>query len=162
MSEDRSLIRIPGRWDIPYEYAAGATATRFFREMKDHKRIMATKCPKCGRVLLPPRPFCERCFVNADTWVEVGPGGTVQAFTITFEAFAGLRKPPFIIALIKLDGAATSMAHFLGDIEWKDPRDVLERVRAGLRVAAVFKEERQGSILDIDYFRPVDGAAAPR
>ena len=159
-SQERST-RIAGRWDIPYEYAAGVTATRFFQELKDHQRILGRRCPECRRVLLPPRAFCERCFVRTDEWVEVGPKGYVETFTVTYEAFAGLRQPPYVIGLIKLDGASTKLAHFVGEVNATKPDALLARVKDGFRVEAVFKTERHGSILDIEYFRPVaDGVRA--
>jgi uncharacterized OB-fold protein len=151
-------IRIPGRWDIPYNYAAGAAASRFFTELKESKRILATRCPRCHRTLVPPRSFCERDFVRCDEWVEVGPGGEVASFTVTFEQFAGLKEPPYVIALIKLDGSTTSLAHFLGEVDARDPHKLFAQVKAGLRVEAVFRKERRGNILDIEYFRPVGAA----
>lgn len=155
MSEDAGPTRIKSAWNIPYNYSAGATATRFFRELRDSRKIYGTKCPRCHRVLVPPRPFCERDFVAADEWVEVGPAGTVETFTITYAAFAGLREPPFAIGLIKLDGASTSLAHFLDGVDVSEPRALFERVERGLRVVPTFRKERTGSILDIENFRPV-------
>lgn len=155
MTEEHELMRIKGAWNIPYSYSAGATATRFFRELRDAQRILATKCPRCERVLVPPRPFCERCFVATDEWLEVGPSGTVETFTITYATFVGLRKPPFAIALIRLDGASTALAHFL-DVDISDPHALFDRVKRGLRVAPVFRSERTGSVLDIEHFTPID------
>lgn len=148
-------IRIPGHWDIAYNYAAGPTATRFFNELRESKRILATRCARCGRTIIPPRSFCERDFIPCDEWVEVGPSGTVQSFTVTYEKFAGLREPPFVVALIRLDGSTSSLAHFLGEVDPASPEALFASVKAGFRVEAVFKEIRSGSILDIDYFRPV-------
>jgi uncharacterized protein len=150
-----SAAKISGHWNIPYEYAAGATASRFFDELKNNQRIMATRCSSCKRTLLPPRAFCERCFVEISDWVEVGPEGVVNSFTVTYQSFPGLPDPPYTIALIKLDHASTCLAHFLGEIDATQPIKLLARVKAGLRVRARFKEERRGSILDIQCFVPV-------
>jgi uncharacterized OB-fold protein len=57
-------------------------------------------------------------------------------------------KAPFAYALIKLDGADTGFLHVLGEV---DPG----KIREGMRVEAVFAEERKGSPLDIAYFRPI-------
>jgi uncharacterized OB-fold protein len=57
-------------------------------------------------------------------------------------------KPPFAYGIILLDGASTGMVHFLGEVD-------SEEIKPGMRVEAVFKEERIGDILDIRYFRPV-------
>jgi len=54
----------------------------------------------------------------------------------------------FMYGIIKLDGADTNIVHFLSGI---DP----EYVKPGLAVQAVFKNERKGSILDINYFKPI-------
>lgn len=152
---EEQLIRIPGHWDIPYRYAAGATASHFFTELKDHARLMATVCPSCKAVLLPPRSFCEKCFVRTSDWIEVGPQGSVDTFTITYEGFAGLADAPTVLALIRVDGATTSIPHFLGEVDTTDPAQLLDEVKQEFRVEAVFKTERQGSILDIAYFKPV-------
>jgi len=55
---------------------------------------------------------------------------------------------PLIYGLIRLDGADTNFVHLLGEI---DPA----AIEIGMRVEAVFKEERGGSILDIAYFKPI-------
>ena len=47
-----------------------------------------------------------------------------------------------------MDGADTGLVHFIGGI---DP----ERLKTGMKVQAVFKEERVGSILDIEHFKPI-------
>ena len=44
---DVELITIPGLWAFNYNYFAGANASRFFKELKEHRRIMGTRCPSC-------------------------------------------------------------------------------------------------------------------
>ena len=155
MLEEEKPIEIPGKWEIPYKYSAGRVASKFFRELKENRRIMGTKCPKCGRVFLPPRYICEDDFVELNEWVEVSDIGTVQTFTITYQPFMGFPNPPYVIALIKLDGASTSIAHFIGEVDLSDLNKALEQIKIGMRVKAVFRDERVGSILDIKYFKPV-------
>jgi len=50
------------------------------------------------------------------------------------------------------DGADTGLAHLVA--EYREGE-----LRSGLRVEAVFREERKGDILDICYFRPARSAA---
>jgi hypothetical protein len=57
-------------------------------------------------------------------------------------------EPPIIYGVVQLDGADTGFVHMLGEV---DP----EQLRIGMRVQAVFKDERSGGILDIRYFRPL-------
>jgi uncharacterized OB-fold protein len=58
-------------------------------------------------------------------------------------------EPPLVYGIIQLDGADTGLVHMLGEVE-------PEQLRIGMRVQAVFKEERVASILDIKYFKPLE------
>ena len=81
--------------------------------MKEGK-ILASRCPTCGRVFLPPRMTCERCFVRADEWVELPDTRTVHSFT---DAHVKVGKggdledleSPEIIAMVMHDGADTCL-----------------------------------------------------
>ena len=110
-SQQEEPLTIDGRWDIPYRHTAGKAATRFFRELKENKRIVGVRCPSCRRVLVPPRGFCERCFVPVDDWVEVEDKGTLTTFTIVYAQFTSLPPPPYCVGIIKLDGADLSLIH---------------------------------------------------
>jgi uncharacterized OB-fold protein len=146
---DPSLF-IPGRIIIPFNYAAGTIASRFFVELRDHGKILGRRCPKCTRVLVPPRKFCVQCFAPTSEWVEVKPTGTLINFTVVYKTAAHHpQKVPFAYGVIQLDGADTNLVHLLGEID-------LGHIRQGMRLRAVFKEKRVGSILDIAYFRPED------
>ena len=81
-----------------------------------------------------------------DNWVEVGPAGTVTGFTVVRYAEPYQPKePPYVLALIRLDGADTPITHLLecGGVE---------KAKVGMRVRAVFAEERKDSILAIAHF----------
>jgi uncharacterized OB-fold protein len=149
MSEE--LIFVPGKWEIPYHYAAGKTSSRFFIELRDNKKLLGIKCSKCGRVMMPPRGFCERCFVKADEWVEVGPHGTIEAFTITMEKWAGNPDPPFAVAYVKLDGADSAMLNYVTGLKFSDLEETAKSLKIGTRVKAIFKEKRSGKVTDFEY-----------
>jgi len=53
--------------------------------------------------------------------------------------------------MVRLDGADTAMYHFL---EETDPK----KIYVGQRVKAVFREQRTGSLLDIQHFRTLEEA----
>ena len=142
------------RWEeMPKGHTAGRLASHFFRALLE-KKILALRCPRCRRVLLPPRPFCERCFVPLEEWVEVGPQGTLEAFTICYARFTGLPDPPYCQMLVKLDGADSALMHLLGDVELEDMAEATKRIQVGMRLEAVWREERVGGIQDIRHFRP--------
>jgi uncharacterized OB-fold protein len=138
-------------FDSIFSYDAGAIRSRFLTEIRDNQKIMGIRCPDCHRVYVPPRSVCLKCFANLSDFVEVAQTGTLTTYSIVYrsEPFYPV-EPPFIYGIIQLDGADTGLVHLIGEV---DP----EKVRVGMRVKAVFKEERVGSILDIKYFRPNGG-----
>jgi len=140
-----------GRIQLEGVYTAGVAGERWLRGLQEGK-IYGTRCSRCRYTYVPARLFCERCLgpLGADTWVEVGPQGTLMAWTRVHVDLDG--RPlshPRCIGLVRLDGADALMVH--------DLRDDGVPLRVGLRVEAVFRPpaERVGSIRDLAYFRPV-------
>jgi len=43
-------------------------------------------------VLVPPRAFSDQTLEPTADWVEVGPGGRIETFTMVYEEFNGLVK----------------------------------------------------------------------
>lgn len=137
------------RIKVPYNWSVGETGSRFLVEIRDRKKFYGTRCSQCARVFVPPRKMCAHCFRDTDGWVEVGPLGTLRTYTVVrYEHTLQPLKPPFGYGVIELDGSSTGLVHLLYEFDW-------ETVRAGVRVAPVFREQRTGHIMDIAYFRPV-------
>ena len=138
-----------GQIYIPNRYSAGAVGSRFLIEIRDKKRITGTRCPTCNRVYVPARSICKDCFGQLDEWVEVSDKGTVLTYTVCNQPNPVQPvETPLVYGIIQLDGADTGLVHMLGEV---DP----EQLRIGMRVQAVFKEQREASILDIKYFKPL-------
>jgi len=156
-SEKKEPVKIRADWHIPYLHSAGNHASKFFQELKENQRIMGSRCPSCKKVLIPPRAFCERCFVPIDDWVQVADQGEIMALSINYMEYEGLPKPPYGLAFIRLDGADTNILHFLGGVDLKDPKKATSKLKVGARVKAVWKEKakREGRMTDIRYFKPV-------
>ena len=127
-----------GTIQIPFRYAAGATASQFLVALRDDERILGARCPSCQRVLCPAPPYCARCGAATAELVEVGPAGTVVSFTETGDGRT--------FGLILLDGADTALLHRL--------IEPAPELRCGARVRARFAAERTGSICDIEGFTP--------
>jgi len=141
-----SLTYVP---DMPYDYHAGFYYSRFLKELRDNKRIIGVKCPGCGRVYVPPRIVCRDCFVTMEEFVEIGDEGTLLAFTVTNFPYTDTttgepKRIPFTAAYIRLDGADSNIVHCLDETDEK-------KIAAGMRVRAVFSEDRTG-----DYFHDID------
>ena len=138
--------------DIPIEnqYTVGPATERFLREIKDHGRFVGTRCTRCNLLYLPPRLYCERCFSELTDWQQVPNHGHVHSFTVVHVDLEG--KPlaePQILAIVHMDGTHGGIIHRLANLR-------PETVQIGMTVEAFFKEKRrrEGSILDIQYFRP--------
>ena len=138
---------VPDRWLATYRYSYGAQS-RFFREILFNEKLYGTKCPGCGKVFCPPRAHCPHCYEETE-WVPLCGEGRVESYTtVYFGTSAAVRKFPFICAYVKLDGADTVICT---NIEMDD----VAKAHVGMRVKAVFKEERDGMITDF-YFKPVE------
>ena len=138
-----------------YAWDMGVAIARYLKELK-RGRIIATECRKCNRIMLPPRLFCELCYVPSGDWVYVKDTGVVNTFSICYVHWDASRikegEKPHLPAVIDIDGASTGMGimHLLGEVEPDD-------IKIGMKVQAVWKpeEERTGSITDIKYFKPL-------
>ena len=151
MNAASELITIPGRWDFEYRYFAGATASRFFAEIRDHRRIMGTRCARSGRVLVPARSFSDAEYEPTTDWVETGPGGLLEVFTIVGTKFPGLPDPPFILGYVTLDGADTAILNYIGGVDLGDLDAAARMLMTRPRVKAVFKDQREGRITDFHF-----------
>ncbi|MBM3316000.1 Zn-ribbon domain-containing OB-fold protein, partial [candidate division WOR-3 bacterium] len=138
--------------DAKYAWDRGVAMTRYLAGL-EQGRLLGVRCDCCNRTMIPPRAFCEQCFRPVDAWVELQDTGTVNTFSLCYVTWDVQRiKNPQIPAVVEIDGASPGMGimHLLGDV---DPK----KVRRGMKVKAVWKpaEEREGSITDIRYWKPV-------
>lgn len=138
-----------GKIDIPNVYSAGAVGSRFLTELRDNKKIWGMKCKRCNKVYVPPRSTCKYCFDKLNQWVEVGNKGTVTSYTVDFSnSPVKPDQAPIIYGIIQLDGADTGLVHMIGGVP-------LEDLKIGMRVQAVFKQDRTAGLLDISHFKPL-------
>ena len=109
--------------------------------------------PKSGRVLCPPRAFSDQTLEPTTDWVEVGPGGVIEAFTIVYAAFQGLPPPPYAFGYVMLDGADTAIGGFFRGIDLSDADAAAAKLAIGTRIITRFAAERVGDVLDF-WFEP--------
>lgn len=139
---------IDGEIHIKYRWSLGKAGDRFFTELKDNKKIMGAKCKQCGRVLVPPRIFCEECFLDDMEWVEVEPKGVLVTFGDCYFSTDGKKlKEPWMLGIVRLNGSDGGLVHFIKEVR---PQDI----KIGMTMEVVFKERREGNIMDISHFRP--------
>jgi uncharacterized OB-fold protein len=89
-----------------------------------------------------------------EEYIPLNDTGVVNTFSLCYVTWDVKRiKQPEIPAVINIDGASPlhGFMHKLGEVE-------PEQVKIGMRVKAVWKpaEDREGSITDIIYFKPIE------
>jgi uncharacterized OB-fold protein len=136
-----------GNMQADYLYPNGVAGDKFFKHIMQNDSFLATKCEECGKVLFPPRLYCEDCFVEIpdENWMEVPAQGTIRLYTVaTINAHGKKLAKPRIMALIDINETDGAM---LGVINSDDP----EMDFTGAKVKARFKprEDREGTLKDI-------------
>jgi uncharacterized OB-fold protein len=152
-TDDQDSLYVTGHWDIEYEHSAGEVGSRFLGSLRDDATILGRRCPSCERVLAPPRDFCEQCFVDTDEWVELGPEGQIESYTVVPHALGAGPEAPYALAYVQLDGADTAMVNELKGLDLADPDAAARELSLGTHVEATFRppEEREGRITDFHY-----------
>jgi uncharacterized OB-fold protein len=154
---EQELLVLKKTISVNQRFATGPVMGKFLHGLMN-KKIMGTKCPKCGRIQLPAREICSECRVRAEEWVEVGPKGQVRYMEYVYYASPDpltgeTRETPYGMALIRLDGC-TGNDTFAHQVR----RDQIDRIefgwneKPGTRLRPVWNEHRTGSIFDIKYF----------
>lgn len=155
--KEQELIVLKKTISVGQKFSTGPVMGKFLNALKE-KKILANKCPKCGRLQLPAREVCAECRVRVNEFVEVGPKGQVRYMEYVYYASPDpltgeTRETPYGMANILLDGCKgnETFAHLIR-------RDQIDRIQGGrddkpgIRVRPVWREKREGNIFDIEYF----------
>ncbi len=101
------------------------TAAAFNQYLKE-KKLMAAKCTRCGKLMLPPHSICSQCYSDQIEWVELSGQGKLAAFTAigigpTFMNNLGYgRDNPYVAGIVELEEGAKISARILG-LNAKEP-----------------------------------------
>jgi hypothetical protein len=134
--------------DVGFDYtrSLGPVLGRFMTGLRD-RRIEGIRGSD-GRVHVPPVEYDPVTCKPLTEWVEVGAGGTVVSWTWVPEPDDGQPLAhPFAWALIRLDGADTSLLHA---VDVGSP----ENIGTGMRVRVRWAGNPVGSMHDIACFEP--------
>jgi uncharacterized OB-fold protein/putative sterol carrier protein len=155
--EEQELLVLKKIISVDQKFATGPVMGKYLNGLKNRK-ILANKCPDCGRLQVPPREVCAECRVRCEEFVEVGPKGNVRLLDTAYYASPDpltgeTRETPYGLAYILLEGCKGQevFSHFLRD-------DQLDRIEMGWNekkgtiVRPVWAEERTGKVSDIKYF----------
>ena len=137
---------------LRYARDVGEAIHRYLQELKN-ARLIGRSCHQCGRIMIPPRMFCKRCFRPTDEWVDLKDTGRILTFSLCYVTWDVQRlKQPQIPAVIEIDGASPGMG-ILHLVKKVPPK----KVKVGMALRAVWKPEKKrvGSITDIDHWEPI-------
>ncbi|RPI82903.1 MAG: Zn-ribbon domain-containing OB-fold protein [Chloroflexi bacterium] len=116
-----------------------------FNQYLSEKKLMASRCTRCGELSLPPRAICPKCYSGALEWMETSGKGKLSGFTSiyiapTFMVEQGFnRENPYVSGIVELDEGVKISARILG-VDPKKP----EEIKVGTPVSAAFIETGEG------------------
>lgn len=149
------LIVLKQVLSLPQTFSTGPVMGRFLNALKD-KTILASKCPSCQRLQIPPREVCAECVVANDAFVAVGPEGIIATPDVAYYASPDpltgeTRETPYCSCHFLLDGCKghETMWH---ELKSED----IPKAKRGVRVRPVWNEKRIGTVTDIKYFEVID------
>ncbi|MSQ07124.1 MAG: nucleic acid-binding protein [Dehalococcoidia bacterium] len=147
--QSRQARQVTGEIPIHHRYTLGVAGERFFKALRDRQELLASPCPQCRDRLLPPKLYCERCFVETtEPWEAVEGAGFVRSFTVLHRSLEEEALPrPEVVAMISWPGVRGGLIHRLQEVE-------PHRVTLGMAVSPVWAPQRVGAMSDILYFRP--------
>ncbi|MCL5881565.1 MAG: Zn-ribbon domain-containing OB-fold protein [Candidatus Thermoplasmatota archaeon] len=135
---------VKSHYDIDYIHSY-AQDSEFFRAL-GKKKLMGSKCRKCGYTYATPRGHCMMCGSETD-WYELPNEGRVHTYTTCYfgsEKF--LPETPFNLIMVEFEGVdSLFMARLIGADQ--------EDIKIGMKVKARFRRNLQISPTDV-YFVP--------
>ncbi len=117
------------------------TAASFYR-LLDDKKLMGSKCKKCGALFLPPRPFCGQCLGGEMEWFQFSGRGKLVSYSVVrvgttyYEAKGYSRDNPYCWGVVQLEEGPRISALLLG-ADTTSP----DSIKIGKPVEAVFSDK---------------------
>ena len=146
MSQDTDVLRSDFDLAFTYTRTYGAVMSQFFTELKDQK-VLGIKGSD-GQVICPPLEYDPKTAESLTEFVELTDTGTITTWSwVNTPLNKHPLQSPFAWALIKIDGADTSMLHAVD-------AGAKVNMKTGMKVKIKWAENRVGAIRDIACFEP--------
>ncbi len=129
--------------DMPFTAAS-------FDKYSSEKKLMASKCNKCGHESLPPRPLCLKCKGMDMEWVELKGKGKIVSFTAigvgtpTMIEAGYDRQHPYCAGVIELEEGCRMNTQIVG-VDVEHP----ENIKIGTPVTVDFLERGTFSLVPV-------------
>ncbi len=143
--DEVDVLSAPLVIEYPFSRTTGPVIGAFLTGLRE--QVLVGSKTAGGRVIVPPAEFDPHTGEDLTEIVEVGPRGTVV--TAAWVHHPHDKHPldvPFAWALVRLDGADTTMLHAL------DTGGEQDLAKPGLRVQPRWADEREGAITDLACF----------
>lgn len=143
----REVMRIEWKMDFTYKHVLGKYS-KFFIELANGK-FVTTECKQCGKVWAIPRPMCADC-LGITRWKELPGTGTLESFSVSYFVPAFMEvEIPYILAMVKLDGADTLFTHQL-----RNYGDSTDAIKVGMPVKVAYATEPVTHPMLLMHFEP--------
>ena len=123
-----------------------------YLEFINNKKLMGSKCKKCGAIDVPPRKLCIKCSSTDGEWIEMSGKGKIAAFSCigvgtTFMVNKGYSmKKPYCFSVIELEEGPMVSGQLIGVDETKP-----DNIKINTHVQAIFLEtELKGGEIRVD------------
>lgn len=142
----REVERIELSLEFHFRHSLGKVS-RFFLDL-EQRRLMATRCPTCNKVWMPPRALCGDDMTITE-WEEIPGRGTLEAASLSaYTLTTGGGEAELVLGYVKLEGADTLL---LQQIRNYGNADALQ---PGLAVKVVWAEQPVGHPMESFWFEP--------
>jgi len=126
------------------------TIENFYNFIKEDK-LMAAECTECGKLLVPPRPMCSKCFSKKLKWRELKKRGKLLTYTVIHVSPQRFQQlTPYAVGIVELEDGG----QLPGMIKNVD----LKRIKIGMTLAMDFSHEpvsEQWPQWSRYYFKPI-------
>ena len=141
--------QLQATWDVSTNnYKLDGRGMKILTDGMKEKKIRGIKCQQCGTVYVPGPTFCRKCYIDIDEIVEVENTGTIMSYAVEMTDVRGNPMEHWrVSAQIKMDGADSFIGGTIEVPDWHD-------VGIGQKVKAVWIENPEGKLNDIDHFEP--------
>jgi uncharacterized OB-fold protein len=78
---------------------------RFFWTAGAEGQLRFLRCRECATFTHPPRPVCRRCLSENVVPEAVAGTGTIDTYTVNYQAWRPGLEVPYVIARVAIDGA---------------------------------------------------------
>lgn len=125
--------------ELPLRFTISVNRIRkFFEEGLAQRRLLATKCKKCGSLYFPPQSDCPRCRASDMDWIEVSKEGELLTWTVVnVKPLSFFFHKDYVVGIVKMPEGFNVLAWVVVD----DPK----MLKVGQRVRLVVdKREPEG------------------